>query len=126
MTDTYEYDAFGNSVNKTGATPNNYLYRGEQYDPDLGLYYLRARYYNPATGRFLSVDPLADEGQRRYEYAAADPVDGIDPNGSEAYIETHCCPITSRRCGYPIGAGFLEPTRWVVVCPANLRRITGR
>ena len=32
-------------------------YRGEQYDPDLGLYYLRARYYNPATGRFLSRDP---------------------------------------------------------------------
>ena len=84
VTDTYEYDAFGNAVNKTGATPNNYLYRGEQYDPDLGLYYLRARYYNPATGRFLSVDPLADEGQRRYEYAAANPVDGMDPNGSEA------------------------------------------
>ncbi len=29
------------------------LYRGEQYDPDLGLYYLRARYYNPLTGRFM-------------------------------------------------------------------------
>jgi RHS repeat-associated protein len=92
VTDTYEYDAFGNAVNKTGATPNNYLYRGEQFDPDLGLYYLRARYYNPATGRFLSVDPLADEGQRRYEYAAADPVDGIDPNGSEAYIEYALLP----------------------------------
>jgi RHS repeat-associated protein len=33
-------------------------YRGEQYDADLGLYYLRARYYNPATGRFLSRDPF--------------------------------------------------------------------
>jgi RHS repeat-associated protein len=92
VTDTYEYDAFGNAVNKTGATPNNYLYRGEQYDPDLGLYYLRARYYNPATGRFLSVDPLADEGQRRYEYAAANPVDGMDPNGSEALIEYALVP----------------------------------
>jgi RHS repeat-associated protein len=38
-------------------TPNSYRYRGEQYDPDLGLYYLRARYYSPATGRFLSGDP---------------------------------------------------------------------
>jgi RHS repeat-associated protein len=57
MTDEYEYDAYGNSFTKQGATPNNYLYRGEQYDPDLGLYYLRARYYNPVTGRFMSRDP---------------------------------------------------------------------
>jgi RHS repeat-associated protein len=92
VSDTYEYDAFGNAVNKTGATPNNYLYRGEQFDPDLGLYYLRARYYNPATGRFLSVDPLADEGQRRYQYAAANPVDGMDPNGSEDLIEYALVP----------------------------------
>ena len=48
VTDTYEYDAFGNVLSANGTTPNNYLYRGEQYDPDLGLYYLRARYYNPA------------------------------------------------------------------------------
>ena len=87
MTDTYEYDAFGNEVNSTGTTPNNYLYRGEQWDPDLGLYYLRARYYNPLTGRFLSVDPEAGSGQRRYEYAAADPVNGMDPSGDEAIVE---------------------------------------
>ena len=62
-----------------------YLYRGEQYDPDLSMYYLRARYYNPVTGRLLSSDPLAGEGQRRYEYANADPVDGMDPSGRESY-----------------------------------------
>jgi RHS repeat-associated protein len=56
VTDSYEYDAFGNSFRVSGTTPNNYLYRGEQYDPDLGLYYLRARYYNPVTGRFMSRD----------------------------------------------------------------------
>jgi hypothetical protein len=44
-TDTYEYDAYGNSFTKSGATPNNYLYRGEQYDANLGIYYLRDRYY---------------------------------------------------------------------------------
>ncbi len=57
VTDEYEYDAYGNSFTKQGTTPNNYLYRGEQFDSDLSLYYLRARYYNPATGRFMSRDP---------------------------------------------------------------------
>ena len=87
VTDTYDYDAFGNKINSTGTTPNNYLYRGEQFDPDLGMYYLRARYYNPLTGRFLSVDSEAGQGQRRYEYASANPVDSLDPSGNEAIIE---------------------------------------
>jgi RHS repeat-associated protein len=79
VTDAYEYDAFGNEVNSTGTTPNNYLYRGEQWDPDLGLYYLRARYYNPVTGRFLSRDPYAGNtydppSLHRYRYATGNPV----------------------------------------------------
>jgi RHS repeat-associated protein len=57
VTDTYEYDAFGNEIAHTGSTPNAYLYRGERYDSDLGLYYLRARWYNPVTGRFMTRDP---------------------------------------------------------------------
>ena len=57
MTDSYTYDAFGLPIATSGATPNNYLYSGEQYDSALGAYYLRARYYNPATGRFLTMDP---------------------------------------------------------------------
>ena len=89
VTDTYEYDAFGNEVNHTGTTPNNYLYRGEQYDPDLGLYYLRARYYNPLTGRFLSRDPedgwLTNPATlHRYQYAGGDPVNLADPTGRAA------------------------------------------
>jgi RHS repeat-associated protein len=86
VTDEYEYDAFGNSFTKVGTTPNNYLYRGEQYDADLGLYYLRARYYNPSTGRFLSRDP--EDGHNwdprslhKYLYANGDPVDLKDPTG---------------------------------------------
>ena len=94
FTDTYEYDAWGNEINHTGTTPNNYLYRGEQYDSDLGLYYLRARYYNPNTGRFMSRDP--EEGTstnpaslHKYLYAGGDPVNGMDPYGQEEQVEYH-------------------------------------
>jgi RHS repeat-associated protein len=55
------------------------FYRGEQYDSDLGLYYLRARYYNPATGRFLfrdpeDGDPTTPASLHKYLYANGDPV----------------------------------------------------
>ena len=65
---------------------------GEQYDPDLGLYYLRARYYNPATGRFMSRDPLDGNTTdprtlRKYLYVGGDPVNGIDPRGREEQVE---------------------------------------
>ena len=56
---TYDYDAWGNTINTTGSTPNVYLYRGEQYDADLAVYYLRARYFNAVEGRMLSRDPKA-------------------------------------------------------------------
>jgi RHS repeat-associated protein len=91
VTDTYEYDAWGNKINSTGTTPNNYLYRAEQYDSDLGLYYLRARCYNPATGRFMSRD--SEDGSaanpktlHKYLYADGDPVNRIDPKGKDAFL----------------------------------------
>jgi len=92
-TDQYEYDAYGDSFTKVGTTPNNYLYRGEQYDPDLSLYYLRARYYNPATGRFVSRDPLDGDATdpktlHKYLYASGDPIDRLDPAGRASILET--------------------------------------
>jgi RHS repeat-associated protein len=56
VTDTYAYDAFGNTVAQTGSTVNEFQYRGEQYDASLQMYYLRARFYRPLVGRFLSAD----------------------------------------------------------------------
>ena len=53
-TATYTYDAWGNLVEQTGATPNTRLYVGEEYDSDVGAINLRSRYYKPATGRLLS------------------------------------------------------------------------
>jgi RHS repeat-associated protein len=87
VTDTYDYDAFGNVVGTTGATANVYRYQGEAFDSETGLYYLRAGYYDPVAGRFLSVDPMANQGQHPYTYAGADPVNGRDPTGTQDIIE---------------------------------------
>ena len=62
------------------------FYRGEEYDSDLSLYYLRARYYNPATGRFMSRDPEDGKAKdpkslHKYLYAGGDPVNLMDPRG---------------------------------------------
>jgi len=111
VTDTYEYDAFGNLLNKIGTSPNEMLYRGEQYDPDLGLYYLRARYYNPLTGRFMSRDPengdhLAPKSLQKYLYADGDPVNGIDPMGREDLFEYRFSPGPSLICGGSLYCGI--------------------
>ena len=57
---TYDYDAFGNlhPLSTRATDANNYLFAGEQFDPDLNLYYNRARYLNVSTGRFWSMDTV--------------------------------------------------------------------
>jgi RHS repeat-associated protein len=86
VTDTYEYDEWGNIVGSTGSTTNTRLYAGEEVDPDLGLVNLRARQYKPSTGRFETLDPVRGNPMsplsfNRYLYANADPVNGRDPLG---------------------------------------------
>jgi RHS repeat-associated protein len=88
VTDTYDYDAFGNLLHSTGTTPNNYRYSGEQFDPDLNLYYNRARYLNTSTGRFWSMDSYEGDSQsprslHKYLYTANDPVNRLDRNGHD-------------------------------------------
>ena len=92
ITDEYTYDAFGLLIDSTGDTPNQYLYTGEQWDSDLGMYFLRARYLNVSTGRFSNMDTY--EGRRgepmtlhKYLYVPANPVMNIDPSGNVTLSE---------------------------------------
>jgi RHS repeat-associated protein len=124
VTDTYDYDAWGNTVNSTGSTSNVYLYRGEQYDADLGLYYLTARYLNPLTGRFLSRDP--DSGRiaipatlHKYLYAGGDPVNRWDPSGAKLSETLLLIGITLEVMGPRVfysamyyGSQFLNEVQW--------------
>ena len=95
VTDTYDYDAFGNLIHSTttlsSPTPNEFLFAGEQYDSDLHLYYNRARYLNVSTGRFWSMDTFEGLGTdpfslHRYLYASADPSDRVDPSGQQDFV----------------------------------------
>ncbi len=86
VTDTYDYSAFGETIAQTGTTINPYRYTAQQYDNLTNLYYLRARYYTPGLGRFLSRDswPLDLSNPieiNRYVYAANNPVMYLDPSG---------------------------------------------
>ena len=82
----FHYDAYGNPLGfDPAAAATDFLYSGEQTD-STGLQYLRARYYNPATGRFNRLDPFAGDTQdpqslHKYLYAHGDPVNGVDPTG---------------------------------------------
>jgi RHS repeat-associated protein len=88
----YAYEAFGMmlggnpSTTQPGLTKT--LYAGERFDPQLQQYYLRARDYDPSTGRFATLDPLPgspDDPQslHKYAYCLADPVNRVDPTGAQ-------------------------------------------
>ena len=87
ITDTYDYNAYGQLIDSTGATDNSYLYTGEQFDQSLSNYYLRARYYDPNNGRFTTMDTWMGVNSdpvtlNKYAYGNLDPVNYIDPTGN--------------------------------------------
>ncbi|MFO0946004.1 MAG: RHS repeat-associated core domain-containing protein [Planctomycetota bacterium] len=83
----YAYDAYGKAVVfETEDALTTLLYSGEQTDSLTGMQYLRARYYDPSTGRFASLDPFAGNNQdpvslHKYAYATPNPIMFIDPAG---------------------------------------------
>ena len=91
ITGSYTYDAYGQMLGgapdlTSRTTVTDFLYAGEQFDSCLQMEYLRARYYDANTGRFISRDPFAGnihdpQSLHKYAYCHNDPVNGIDPSG---------------------------------------------
>jgi RHS repeat-associated protein len=91
VTDAYNYDGYGNLLQSVG-NANNERYRGETSDSSTGLQYLRARYYDPSTGRFLSTDAFegmleSPVSRHRYLYGNNNPITYADPSGNFSMAE---------------------------------------
>ena len=83
---TYEYDSFGNEVNPDRKDENPFRYCGEHYDKETDAIYLRARYYQPYLGRFLTRDTYTGDEEdalslHLYIYCGNDGVNRVDPSG---------------------------------------------
>jgi RHS repeat-associated protein len=91
VTDAYNYDGYGNLLQSVGNASGE-RYRGEASDAATGLQYLRARYYDPSTGRFLSTDAFegvleSPVSRHRYLYGNANPITYADPSGNFSMAE---------------------------------------
>jgi RHS repeat-associated protein len=114
-----DYDPFGNPI--AGASNAGFAFTGREWDPETNLYYYRARFYDPKSGRFISEDPFRMRGRVRsgddlgqlqlYGYVGNRPVNMVDPDGTVgpaaaaaivlaawAYVETLICFWEWSRC----------------------------
>lgn len=85
---TFTYDPYGNLAAHTGTADTPLRWNGQYQDADTGLYYLRARYYDPQTAQFLTRDPLAALTLAPYQFGAADPLSFSDPLGLDWWNPT--------------------------------------
>ncbi len=82
ISDSFVYDSFGNVTSSTGTFTQPFRYTGREWDAETGLYYYRARYYDPDAGRFLTQDPMQFKaGANNYRYVHNRPTTSIDPLG---------------------------------------------
>jgi RHS repeat-associated protein len=87
---TYTFDSFGKQTASNGSLTSPFRYTGREFDSETGLLYLRARYYSPEVGRFVSEDPIQfNGGINFYSYVRNAPTGQVDPYGlSPADVQT--------------------------------------
>ena len=113
VTKSYTYDAFGIEKNIDDADTNAFRYCGEYYDKEIATIYLRARYYNPYNGLFVSRDSFASRNN--------------DPLSLNLYIYCHNNPVSGTDCtGHLMYAIYLQAIISIKIqplkgqfCPAN-------
>ncbi|WP_440115591.1 RHS repeat-associated core domain-containing protein [Paenibacillus sp. QZ-Y1] len=119
----YTYDIWGNPEITEETVPNVLRYAGEYWDEVTGLQYLRARWYDPSVGRFISEDSYECEltnplSLNLYAYVGNNPLKYVDPNGHKFFptgtgytnrqIVNHCANVGLRTCWNEFTEGTLE------------------
>jgi RHS repeat-associated protein len=117
ITDSIDYDAFGNEIARSGSVEIEHLYRGERFDTNVEFYDLRARLYNSANGRFFTQDGFPGlvrnpRSLNKYVYADADPTNGRDPSGYMTMMD--------------LGAGLNLPTIGRTISAQSVRTFVKR
>ncbi len=105
ITARFDYTPYGVSVPSMGPAPNGPGYTGHVNDPDTGLVYMQARYYDPAVGRFLSVDPVSPApgnlfNFNRYDYTSNNPLNHTDPDGRCSDADGSCSRMVAAQGAY--------------------------
>lgn len=108
---SYSFDPYGYTTAHSGADTTTLLFNGQYRDSETGNYYLRARYYDPTSGQFLTRDPLEAETRAPYSYAGSDPLDNSDSSGMDWCVGDVCLGFHPRDAINPIvnfgrGASF--------------------
>ena len=108
LAQTYTFDSFGKQTGSSGSLDNPFRYTGRESDSETGLYYYRARYYDPSSGRFVGEDPLQFGGNDTnfYNYVGGGVINYTDPSGLD------------RVCPFPWlcpDEGPIQPPKWLPI-----------
>jgi RHS repeat-associated protein len=114
IAESYTFDSFGKLTASSGSVANSFRYTARDFDPESGLYYYRARYYDPSIGRFLGEDPIGlGSGINRYTYVRNNPITLYDPWG----LMDWAYHVNRRNHGW----GFLQDAEFRPSLPPNIR-----
>jgi RHS repeat-associated protein len=136
----YRYDAWGNRRTGTGQSSNPFLFTGYQLDEATGLYYAKARFYDPELGRFLTRDPVPGgifepQSLHPYLYAYGNPTVYLDPDGRcvGSLQQTELCQAIAKNIAFVIAGdpearveSEIEIREKVVQGRRDFRQQTGR